>query len=116
MLEVVHNHAYDRSKFLRGVRIDEAKIPLLETSQIKDEYLTNLVYINPSERRFHFLDKILSVDHEQQEVYRTRLPLVIIGPAGSGKTVLTLEKMKQFYGHGIYVTLSPYLAENARNM
>ena len=36
MLEVILNHAYERSKFLRGVKIDEAKIPGVEdTAQIK---------------------------------------------------------------------------------
>jgi len=117
MLEVVLNHAYDKSKFLRGVKIDESKIPLIEDkTKIKDETLPSLIYVNPSDRHFHFLDKIISFDPEQQEVYKVHPPLIIIGPAGSGKTALTLEKMKQFHGHGIYVTLSPYLSENARNL
>ena len=117
MLEVVLSHAYDRSKFLRGAKIDETKIPHIDDkAQIKDETLPSVIYINPSDKRFHFLDKIISFDPEQQEVYKIHLPLIIIGPAGSGKTALTLEKMKRFHGHGIYVTLSPYLAENARNM
>lgn len=117
MLEVVLNHAYDRSKFLRGVKIDEAKIPSLEDkAQIKDETLPSLTYVNPSDNRFHFLDKMISLDPEQQDAYKVHPPLIVIGPAGSGKTALTLEKMKRFQGQGIYVTLSPYLAENARNM
>lgn len=117
MLEVVLNHAYEKSKFLRGVKIDEAKIPAIEdTAQIKEEALPSLNYINPSVNRFHFLDKIISFDPEQQDVYKVQPPLIIIGPAGSGKTALTLVKMKRFHGHGIYVTLSPYLSENARNL
>lgn len=117
MLEVMLNHAYERSKFLRGVKIDETKIPSIDDkAQIKEEALPSLIYINPSNNRFHFLDKIISFDPEQQDVYKVQTPLIIIGPAGSGKTALTLEKMKRFYGHGIYVTLSPYLADNARNI
>ncbi len=117
ILEVILNHAYDRSKFLRGVKIDEAKIPQIsDAAQIKDEAMPFIVYINPTERRFHFLDKIISFDPEQKDIYKAQPPLIIIGPAGSGKTVLTLEKMKRFHGHGIYVTLSPYLSENARNL
>lgn len=117
MLEVVLNHAYDKSKFLRGARIDESKIPqITDTYQIKEETLPSAVYINPANKRFHFLDKIISFDPEQEEVYRAQPPLIIIGPAGSGKTALTLEKMKRFHGQGIYVTLSPYLADNARNI
>ncbi|MBE0428115.1 MAG: hypothetical protein IBX72_15945 [Nitrospirae bacterium] len=113
MLEVVLNHAYERSKFLRGVGIDETKIPL---SEIKEDDLPSLAYINPSNRRFHFLDKVISLDPEQEEAYNAYPPLIIIGPAGSGKTAITLEKLKLLYGQGIYVTLSPYLAENARNI
>jgi len=116
ILEVVFNHAYDKSKFLRGTKIDEAKIPQIESQIHIDEALPSVAYINPSERRFHFLDKIISFDPEQQKTYQANFPLIIIGPAGSGKTVLTLEKMKSYQGDGIYVTLSPYLSENARNL
>lgn len=117
MLEVVLNHAYDKAKFLRGAKIDESKIPNVDdNAQIKDSTLPSLVYINPTDKCFHFLDKIISFDPDQQEVYKANPPLIIIGPAGSGKTALTLEKMKRFYGHGIYVTLSPYLSDNARNI
>jgi hypothetical protein len=117
ILELVLNHAYDKSKFLRGVRIDEAKIPQVsDVAQIKDEALPSVVYINPADRRFHFLDKIISFDPDQKDIYKAQPPLIIIGPAGSGKTALTLEKMKRFHGSGVYVTLSPYLSENARNI
>jgi len=117
ILEVVLSHAYNKSKFLRGVKIDEAKMPQIESqTQIKDEALPSVVYINHSEKRFHFLDKTISFDPEQQKIYQAHFPLIIIGPAGSGKTVLTLEKTKRFHGDGIYVTLSPYLSENARNL
>ena len=70
ILEVVLNHAYDKSKFLRGTRIDEAKIPLIEKTQLEKEHLPSLVYINPSNTRFHILDKIISFDPEQQATYR----------------------------------------------
>ena len=117
ILEVVLNHVYDKSKFLRGVKINEAKITHIEShTHINDEALPSVVYINPLDRRFHFLDKIISFDPEQQKTYKAHFPLIIIGPAGSGKTVLTLEKLKMFHGDGIYVTLSPYLSENARKL
>lgn len=116
ILEVVLNHAYDKSKFLRGARIDEAKIPLVEKAELEKESLPSITYVNPSRERFHILDKIISFDPEQQEIYRHAYPLIIIGPAGSGKTALTLEKTKRLHGRGLYVTLSPYLADNSRNI
>ena len=71
MLEVVLNHAYDKSKFLRGTKIDESKIHALnDAAQIKDENLQSLVYINPSDRRFYFLDKIISFDPQQKDIYK----------------------------------------------
>jgi hypothetical protein len=116
ILEVVPNHAYNRSKFLRGAQIDESKIPVIEKSHIERESLPSLIYVNPSGRRFHLLDKVISFDPEQEETYRHAPPLIIIGPAGSGKTALTLEKIKRANGQALYVTLSPYLADNSRNM
>ncbi len=115
ILEAVLNHAYEKSKFLNGARIDESKIPA-HPSRPETEGLPNLVYVNPSNRRFHLLDKIISFDPGQDEIYRLPAPLIIIGPAGSGKTALTLEKMKAAAGEVLYVTLSRYLADNSRNI
>lgn len=116
ILEVVLNHEYDKSKFLRGVRIDEAKIPIVESAAVGCEKLPVLSYINPSLIRFHVLDKVISFDPDQQESFQHPTPLIIIGPAGSGKTALTLEKMKQAQGQVLYVTLSRYLADNSRDI
>lgn len=116
ILEVIHQHAYEKSRFLRGAKVDEAKIPLLASAQVNNAELPELRYINPDHRRFHYLDKMISFDPEQQEIYSLPLPLIIIGPAGSGKTALTLEKMKGAQGRILYITLSPYLVENSRNI
>jgi len=40
----------------------------------------------------------------------------VIGSAGSGKTALVLEKMKDAPGEVLYVTRSPYLVHTARNL
>ena len=88
------NHAYEKSKFLRGARIDESKIQTVEISHLDKEKLSSLIYVNPSERRLHFLDKVISFDPEQKEIYLHSSPLIIIGPAGSGKTALILERIK----------------------
>lgn len=62
------------------------------------------------------LDKIISFDDVQNKALALRPPVILIGSVGSGKTVLTLEKLKQLEGDILYVTLSPYLTENARNL
>ena len=75
-----------------------------------------LPYLNPTLPRFHLLDKVLSFDDDQEAVYQQPPPLVIIGSAGSGKTALTLEKMKDASGDILYVTRSAFLVQNAREL
>jgi len=116
ILEVIRGHAYERSRFLRGAPIDEAKIPDFEPFGPGDEPLAELPYLNPANPRFHLLDKVLSFDARQEEIFHLAPPLIIIGPAGSGKTALTLEKLRQEHGRALYVSLSPYLVEHARNL
>ena len=85
ILEVVLNHAYDKSKFLRGTPIDESKIPVVPNVGTEENKLPSLAYVNPSTRCFHLLDKIISLDPDQQDILQFPAPLIIIGPAGSGK-------------------------------
>ncbi|HEU0204284.1 MAG TPA: hypothetical protein VFR86_28055, partial [Burkholderiaceae bacterium] len=75
-----------------------------------------LRYLHPERPRVHLLDKPLSFDDVQQTVFEQPAPLVLVGSAGSGKTALTLEKLKQAGGTVAYVTRSEYLAQSARTM
>ncbi len=115
-LEVIENHAYDRSRFLRGAAVDEEKIPPLADAEIVPAVLPELAYVNPASARFHLLDKVLSLDDAQEAVYRLPPPVILIGSAGSGKTALALEKLKLVPGDVLYVTLSAYLARHARDL
>ncbi|MEF8833646.1 MAG: hypothetical protein V5A42_02160 [Halofilum sp. (in: g-proteobacteria)] len=115
ILEYIRNHAYDRSRFLAaGVHIDEDRIPAVASPQAA--HPPTLVYLNPERERFNLQDKILSFDEEQYAVHELAPPVIIIGSAGSGKTALTLEKMKQAIGDILYISLSPYLVQNARSL
>lgn len=117
ILEVIHNHAYEKSKFLNGAAIQEDKlVPLRSAEEIKEEEYTKVSYINPHKKSFHILDKILSFDDQQEEILFLPTPSIIIGSAGSGKTALTLEKLKMLKGNILYITLSPYLVENASHL
>lgn len=117
LLEVVRNHAYEKSRFLNGAAVDESRlVPLPDPAQAPPADVLPLNFVNPQIQRVHMLDKILSFDDLQEAAYRHRMPLILIGSAGSGKTVLTLEKMKQMSGDVLYVTHSAYLVENARSL
>ena len=115
MLEVVRNHDYGKSRFLRGVEIDEAKIPDAIEAQVRAE-ARPVRYLHKERPAIHFLDKPLSFDDAQDATYRLPPPLIIVGGAGSGKTALALEKLKSTTGEVLYVTQSAYLARHARDL
>ena len=111
-LEVIHQHAYEKSRFLRGAAVDEAKLPDFEVQQATQDAAL-LRYLHPTRSEFHLLDKVISFDDTQDAVYRTAPPIILVGSAGSGKTALTLQKLRELPGKVLYVTLSPYLAQSA---
>ncbi|MEY2632057.1 MAG: hypothetical protein RIR00_711, partial [Pseudomonadota bacterium] len=115
MLEVIAHHAYEKSRFLRGAAVDEAKIPDVEVAAAAHE-AEPVRYLHPERREIHLLDKVISFDDAQEAIYRQPPPLIVVGSAGSGKTALTLEKMKHAEGEVLYVTHSAYLAQSARNL
>lgn len=116
-LEVILNHAYDKSRFLAGAAVDERRLePISGEAGLEREEVQPMAYVNPRAKKFRLLDKALSFDEAQEEIFRYNPPLIIIGSAGSGKTALTLEKMKTLRGRLLYVTLSPYLAEHSRHL
>lgn len=114
VLEYLKSHDYAGSRFLNhGVTVNEDKIPQL--TQLPED-VPALAYVNPQHPHFNLLDKIISFDDTQQAVFSLKPPLIIIGSAGSGKTALTLEKLKVCAGDVLYVTLSTYLVKNARDL
>ncbi|MBI3044715.1 MAG: hypothetical protein HYY78_18005 [Betaproteobacteria bacterium] len=115
MLEVIANHDYDKSRFLRGAAIDETRISDVEAADAVKE-AQPVRYLHPERTAIHLLDKPLSFDDTQEAVYRQPPPLIVVGSAGSGKTALTLEKLKHVEGEVLYVTHSAYLAQSARNI
>ncbi len=114
-LEVIRNHRYDKSRFLRGARVDESKL-VATTPETAGDNAPLLPYLNPERTHFHLLDKVISFDETQEAVYRTPPPLILVGSAGSGKTALTLEKLRRQSGRVLFVTHSAYLAQSARSL
>jgi hypothetical protein len=117
-LEIIEQHAYDRSRFLRGARIDPEKMPpdAASATAAVDAAVQRVRYLHPGRAEFHWLDKPLSFDDRQDELLRLPLPLVLVGCAGSGKTALTLTKLRELPGDVLYVTQSAYLVESAANL
>lgn len=117
LLEVILNHDYDKSRFLNGAEVDETKLrPLQNPTEVSPEDVLPVAYVNEQKPHFRVLDKILSFDEHQEDIFSTPVPIIIIGSAGSGKTALTLEKMKTLPGSVLYCTLSDFLVENSRDI
>ena len=114
-LEVIEQHAYERSRFLRGTRVDEQDLAGDGNAELQTA-ARPVRYLHPKRAEFHFLDKPLSFDDRQAELCALPLPLILVGCAGSGKTALTLTKLREVPGEVLYVTQSPYLAESAANL
>ena len=103
MLEIIENHAYDKSRFLLGAEVDDDKLHAVEAVQAAKD-AEPVRYIHPGRSEIHLLDKVISFDDAQETVYRLPPPLIVVGSAGSGKTALTLEKLKHTEGEVLYVT------------
>ena len=119
-LEVIENHAYEKSRFLRGAPVDEAKIeaestlePTSEPAQPGAEAVP-LRWLHATRTEFELLDKPIVFDDAQEAVRRLPAPVVLVGSAGSGKTAVTLAKLREAEGRVLYVTQSAYLAQSAR--
>ncbi len=117
LLEVIAHKAYEQSRFLKGETIESSQIKQIHhIEKVAVEDVHQMVYVNKKNTNFHVLDKIISLDDEQNEIYGLSTPLIIIGSAGSGKTALTLEKVKHLRGNVAYISLSSFLVENAQTI
>ncbi len=120
-LEVIADHAYEKSRFLRGASVDRDKIEAgPDDAAPVPEPITRsgwqLKWLPPEAAQFELLDKPIVLDDAQDCVRRRVPPLVIVGSAGSGKTAVVLSKLREMSGNVLYVTLSAYLAQTARRL
>ena len=114
LLEVIRHHAYDKSRFLRGARVDDDKLESVTTLAPKD--CQPMRFIHPTRPEFLLLDKPLSLDDTQDAALRQRTPQILVGSAGSGKTALLLQRLRQAAGNVAYITESRWLAETSRDL
>ncbi len=62
LLEVIHHHNCQDSRFLNGVVIDASKIiPVSCADIISEPEAANLSYVNAHSIQFHLLDKVISL-------------------------------------------------------
>ncbi len=120
-LEVIENHAYEKSRFLRGAKVDEAKIEQTPAFIDSDATMVGpdvvpLRWLHAKRGEFELLDKPIVFDDAQEAVRRLPAPVVVVGSAGSGKTAVTLTKLREAQGRVLYVTHSAYLAQSARSL
>jgi superfamily I DNA/RNA helicase len=114
LLEIIFNHEYEKSKFLRGVKVDESSLKdIINIQKVDESDKIPMSYLNSEKNHIHFLDKVISFDNTQDEILYFPPPVIIIGSAGSGKTALSLEKLKMLNGNILYTSLSSYLVDNA---
>ncbi len=102
-LEVIPDHAYEKSRFLRGAPVDCDKIEagpddLTPQPEQSARLGWEFRWLPPEAVEFDLIDKPIVLDASQEAERRHAPPLIIIGPAGSGKTTVTLAKMREATG------------------
>ena len=110
ILEVIRNHEYAKSRFLQGAKITEEDIlsdPIIEGDQESLNILSK-------DNKVYLLNKFIIFDEQQQDILNCSLPIILIGSAGSGKTSVSLTKLRQLEGKILYISLSNYLVSNAQ--
>jgi hypothetical protein len=112
ILEVIRNHDYAKSRFLQGAKITEEDIIPSQITEDDDESFNVLSKSNS----VYLLNKFIVFDEQQEDILNCSLPIILIGSAGSGKTSVSLTKLRQIQGKILYISLSNYLVSNALSL
>jgi len=106
----IRQHAYDKSRSCAGENRRGQTVRCPAAGRPRAAELAYSIRQPP----FSFPDKIFP-SIRPAEIYDLRLPLIVIGPAGSGKTA-SPGKDEAGPGADSVRHLSPYLVENSRNL
>ena len=112
ILEIIRNHDYSKSRFLHGRKIIEEDI-VFNPLEIDNIESLNIV---SKDAHVHLLNKFIIFDKQQEDILHCSLPLIVIGSAGSSKTSVTLEKLKELEGKILYISLSNYLVDHSQKL
>jgi ankyrin repeat protein/superfamily I DNA/RNA helicase len=107
LLDVLPNHEYEESLFLKGKKVYEEDF-------IFDE--TNIEKNTSKEKFFHYSENFIIFNKTQENILYTNPPLIIVGSAGSGKTSVTIEKLRKLNGKVLYVSIAQELVNNAQDI
>jgi len=105
LLEILPNHEYEESQFLKGKKVSEEDF-IFDKANIEK----NL----SREKLFHYSEKFIVFNKSQENLLYANPPLIIVGSAGSGKTSVTIEKLRTLRGKVLYISLSQELVNNAQ--
>ncbi|MBD0391581.1 ankyrin repeat domain-containing protein [Wolbachia endosymbiont of Pentalonia nigronervosa] len=120
ILEVILNHEYNKSKFLK----DKEKIKsikIIEHNEDDKKIPDNIEIIDAP--KIHWLGKFITFSAKQEDIVENaggkyNLPLVVSGHAGSGKTSVALEKLRKIEEEGkiLYITQSENLIKQLEEL
>lgn len=107
LLEVLLNHEYKESQFLKGKKVLEEDF-VFDKEHIEDSLV--------QDKLFHYSDQFIVFNKTQESLLYTHPPLIIVGSAGSGKTSVTIEKLRILKGKILYISLSQELVNSAKSI
>jgi len=105
LLELLLNHEYSESQFLNGKKVFDEDFIF-----DKDTIESNLT----QDKIFHYSNNFIIFNKTQENILYANPPLIIVGSAGSGKTSVTIEKLRTLTGKVLYVSLSQELVNSAK--
>ncbi|WCR59763.1 MAG: hypothetical protein PG978_001211 [Wolbachia endosymbiont of Ctenocephalides felis wCfeF] len=123
ILEVILNHDYHKSNFLtKKIKNQEIEIIDKNSKDVSDN--ADIVGLEDASQ-VHLLGKLVTFSATQEEIIKRigecKLPLVISGSAGSGKTSVALESLKKMQekfegGKILYITKSENLIKESKKL
>ena len=123
-LEVILNHDYHKSRFLRNrhsLQHHLEKISeFISTTEITKPDLPIYTAEHTNYQPVSFHQDFIELNSHQQHAIHAAFPMVLHGPAGSGKTTVAIELLQKLYQNQIpsiiYITESSKLRDYVRSI
>lgn len=107
LLDILPNHGYEDSQFLKGKKVSDEDF-IFDKANIEENI--------SKEKFFHYSENFIIFNKTQENILYANPPLIIVGSAGSGKTSVTIEKLRTLNGKVLYISLSLELVNNAQDI